>query len=375
MGALHPGLLGHLADVALVLFELIVEIGLLELLARLTQRLIEGDQPVERLDLDRRRGAERALDLLLADLVAGPEDQHPLDQVLQFTHIARPAVVAQEVLGADAEAPVGQLFVGGEIVEIEIEQVGHVLGVFVERRDVQRHHVEVVEQILAETSGAHLFLQIALGDGDDAHVDAHRLAAPDAQERPAVERPEQLGLRLPFHVGHLVEQQGAAGGLLQAAVVGVLALLDAEQLARGVAAGERGDAQIDEGTLLARALRVEIAREGLASAAGLAGDQHPGVVLGDALDLLAQSLHDRAASDRLMDLGCAAFEPDVLLLELVGLERALQGQQQLGHGQRLFEEIVGAEPCGLDRRLDRAVSRHHDHRAGQLVVLGPLLEQ
>jgi hypothetical protein len=47
---------------------------------------------------------------------------------------------------------------------------------------------------------------------------------------------------------------------------------------------------------------MQIAREGLASAAGLAGDQHPGVVLGDALDLFAQSLHDRAASDRLMHL-------------------------------------------------------------------------
>jgi hypothetical protein len=59
-------------------------------------------------------------------------------------------------------------------------------------------------------------LQVALGDGDDPHVDTDRLAAADAHEGAGVERAEQLALGVEVHVGDLVEQQGAAGGLLQA---------------------------------------------------------------------------------------------------------------------------------------------------------------
>jgi hypothetical protein len=117
------------------------------------------------------------------------------------------------------------------------------------------------------------------------------------------------------------------------------------------------------------------AGEGLATAAGLAGDQHPGVVLGDALDLLAQPLHGRRAAGGFVHQRRAPTQADVLALELVRLQRALDGQQQLGHGQRLFQEVVGAEAGRLDRGLDVAVAGHHDHRAGQALVLVPLLEQ
>ena len=54
-------------------------------------------------------------------------------------------------------------------------------------------------------------------------------------------------------------------------------------------------------------------------------------------------------------------------LEVVGEQEVrimLDGEDQLGQRQGLFEKIVGAEAGRLDRGFDRAVTRHHDHRAG-----------
>ena len=71
-----------------------------------------------------------------------------------------------------------------------------------------------------------------------------------------------------------------------------------------------------------------------------------------------------------------ALEAGVLAAQLVGFERAFERQQQLGHRQRLLDEVQAPRARGLDRGLDRAVAGHHDHRAGQAVALGsPFLEQ
>jgi hypothetical protein len=44
-------------------------------------------------------------------------------------------------------------------------------------------------------------------------------------------------------------------------------------------------------------------------------------------------------------------------------------------GDRLFQEIQGADAGRLDRGIDRRVARHHDHRHGQQAVALPFLEQ
>ena len=126
---------------------------------------------------------------------------------------------------------------------------------------------------------------------------------------------------------------------------------------------------------LARAVSVQIARDGLTPAAGFAGDQHPAVVLRDPFDLLAQAHHRLAVAHRIHLLFTAAAQADVLLGQAVGLQGALHGQQQLGQGQRLLQKIVGTQTGRLHCGLDRAVTRHHDHRAGQVAGGRPLLEQ
>ena len=83
---------------------------------------------------------------------------------------------------------------------------------------------------------------------------------------------------------------------------------------------------------------------------------------GDALDVLAQLLHLRAlAGERGGRFGLAA-QAQVFTTQLVSFEGALDGDEQLAHGQRFFDEVIGPEARGLDGGLDRAVSRDHDHR-------------
>src|SRR3546814_12687812 len=72
--------------------------------------------------------------------------------------------------------------------------------------------------------------------GDDAHVGADRRAAANGGVLALLQHPQQAGLRLQRHVADLVEDQRAAGGLLEAAGgahggAGDGALLVAEQLA------------------------------------------------------------------------------------------------------------------------------------------------
>ena len=56
-----------------------------------------------------------------------------------------------------------------------------------------------------------------MGGGDDAHIGADRLAAADGGELAFLQHAQQAGLRFRRHVADFVEEQRAAGGLLEAA--------------------------------------------------------------------------------------------------------------------------------------------------------------
>ena len=64
-----------------------------------------------------------------------------------------------------------------------------------------------------------------------------------------------------------------------------------------------------------------------------------------------------------------------LAAALAGIERALDGAQQLRERQRLLDEVERAEPRRLDRGLDGAVAGHHDDRAAVGGGGGPLAQQ
>ena len=76
------------------------------------------------------------------------------------------------------------------------DQFGNVLAPLAQRRQVDRHHVEPVVQVLAEAAVARFGQQVAIAGGDDAGVDADGLRVADALELAFLQHAEQLHLQL-----------------------------------------------------------------------------------------------------------------------------------------------------------------------------------
>ena len=144
-----PDPLGELPDLAVAQQQLLLQIGALELLARLAQRQRQQILLHQRL-IERRLHGELALDLLQADLLAGPEHEHPLHQILQLVQVVRPRVVAQPILCRDAESAQRQVLIVDQPLDVITQEIRHVLGVIAQRRHPQDEHVQVRDQIAPE---------------------------------------------------------------------------------------------------------------------------------------------------------------------------------------------------------------------------------
>ena len=83
------------------------------------------------------------------------------------------------------------------------------------RRDRHLDDVEAVIEILAEAAGLDLLDQPLVGRGDDADVDLARVARADRLDLARLQHAQQLDLRLERHLADLVEEQGAAIGILR----------------------------------------------------------------------------------------------------------------------------------------------------------------
>src|SRR5262249_28813232 len=163
-------------------------------------------------------------------------------------------------------------------------------------------------------------------------------------------------------VGHLVEEQRAAVGQLEAALLaaggaGEGAALVTEQLRLEQRLGQRGAVDRDErlgGT--ARAL-VDRAGEELLARATLALDQHRRRRRRHLLDEHHRATEGRAATDDgalPQQIVEALLQQLVLLDQLAALERLVDELEQLLAPERLGEEVVGAILHCLDGLLDGA---------------------
>ena len=138
--------------------------------------------------------------------------QHrPLHRVAQLAHVARPSVILQarhRRLGQPRAAP-------GKFRQEQVRQRQNVLAPLAQRPDIQLHHVQPVKQILAETPGLHLLLQVPVARGEDADVRAHLAVGADALERSILRHAQHLGLKRRRHLGDFIEKNRSAVGLLE----------------------------------------------------------------------------------------------------------------------------------------------------------------
>ena len=197
-------------------------------------------------------------------------------------------------------------------------------------------------------------LHVLVGGGDHPHVHPHGLGAADPLELALLQHAQQLHLRAQVDVADLVEEQRAAFGQLEAALLarvraGERALLVAEELRFDQRVGQRRAAHLHERLLGAQRVVVDGVRDQLLAGARLAADEHRRVRLRDLRDLLVHQPRRTAGAD---DVG-----------EVVALAQLLP---QVGV---LVEQ---PPPLLLDQPLD--VERLRDHRADDAEELHAAVE-
>src|SRR5258706_13027408 len=125
---------------------------------------------------------------------------------------------------------------------------------------------EPVVEVPAKAAVGRGALELAVGRGDDSHVDFARAHRADALELAVLKHAQQLGLHLRRELTDLVEKERSAIRELEAPGLrrrraGERALLVPEQLALDERRGKRGAVHLDHRALGTLAARVNRARQ------------------------------------------------------------------------------------------------------------------
>jgi hypothetical protein len=192
-------------------------------------------------------------DLFDGRVGAGPSIEAPLDDVLELSHIAGPAMRREPVErrgGKSAEHSAAQ-FSCHAAREMLGEQ-GDVLGALAQWRDRNDVEGQPVEEIAAKAAALGERGQIDIGRGDDAHVYVVHLVPADALEAAIFDDAQDFFLHGERGGGDLVEEQSAAVGDLEARQAaprgaGEGADLMPEELAVEQPFGEGGAVEFDKG--------------------------------------------------------------------------------------------------------------------------------
>ncbi len=187
---------------------------------------------------------------------------------------------------------------------------------------------------------------------------------------PLLQHAQQLHLQVDRHLGDLVEEQGAAGGLANQALARahgarVRALGMAEELGLQQVVRNRAAVDRHERALGAAAAVVDRLRDELLAGAALAGDEHVGIGVGDAVDHVVHAADAVALADQLAAAEHAleaALEHGVLLAHAQLVHGPLDREQEVVVVEGLDDVVGGAGAQRLDCALDRGEAGHQDDR-------------
>ncbi len=234
-------------------------------------------------------------------------DDRPLDHVLQLADVAGP-VVALELVHHSF----------GDLSDDSSEtfaQAGHECGR--EQRDVflalakggegDGKHVDAVPEILPEASRPDLVLEVAVGRGDEAHVDRDRLRPSQPLELLVLQDAQELSLELEGKLPDFVQEERAAVGQLEAArLPGEGAregpALVAEELAFDEVGRQGGAIDLDERPLPASAGTVNRPGDQLLARAGFSEDEGGRIGGGNLIHLVEHVFQCIAAADDLLKI-------------------------------------------------------------------------
>ena len=292
--------------------------------------------------------------VLALDLLALAAHRGELQGVDQLADVSGPAVGHKQVHGLVGDRCYRLVGVLADVLEQLLDQKRDVLAALAQGRQVYGHHRQPVEEVLAELVLLDHLAQVAVGGADHPHVHRDGLFAADQLEGLLLQHPQQLDLEGRAELAHLVEEQRAAVGQLETALLvadgpGERSAHVPEKL--GFQDGLRQGPAVDrhEGPGLAPALVVDGPRHQLLAGPALAGDHHRVVGGGHLADGLEDVLHGRRHAHHPVKA--------VLLLHL---------EAQLG--------VLGDVPQGGDDALGLALldldGRRGHAQAPVLAVLG-----
>ena len=285
-----------------------------------------------------------------------------MDKVAQLADVAGPGIVAQPVLGRDSEAAQRQPLLVDQPVDVVAQEFRHVLRVLAQGRHTERDHAQLGKEIPPERLGA-AGIEAGLGGSHQAHAQWPVCRSADRPVATGLQVRGEYALHPRAQVLETVDEQRAAvGAMVGARLDGTVALDAAQPFGGGLfvqSAGVDGD-ELAAGT---RPDAVRVTGKGCAPGTGLADQQQGRLARCDLHELVAQVLHHAALADRHQE---RRHQRARRLARLASRgQRVVDDFQQLGQRQRLFDEVERAEPGSLHGRLDRAVTRHHDHRTRQ----------
>ena len=299
------------------------------------------------------------------------QDGEALDDVLQLADGARPRLPREQDhrlhghrLPADPEAFYGEL-------EEVIDEQRNVLPPVAQRRKEERHDVEPPVQLLAEGTGPHHRFEVTVGRSEDAEVDRDRRGPAEPHELALLERTLELRLHGQRQITDLVHEEGARVGLLQQSAplgdrAGERTGLVAEELALEQRLRDGRALDRHERTARTRGCGVQRACDQLLACSRLSADQDRGVRLTQALDGVEHGSHRRTLADQATERGARVHEAAqlaVLAQRGAVRERTLDTEQQLVDLERLGDVVERTAAHRVDRRADRRVAGHQDHRS------------
>jgi hypothetical protein len=291
-------------------------------------------------------------EVLHLDVCSTGEGGTTFHRVLEFTDVARPAVVQEavgdigrEVLDAPLHAEVGrreQESGEGENVHESVAQGWH----------VKFDNLETVVEVLSERSVEDILSEVSVGGGDDSYIHASGAVLANPSDLALLEDPEELDLHAVRDFPDFVQEEGSlVGGFEESRSVGGSAGEGPPDMAEAFAfeecLGDGAAVDGDEGAGGAGGFVVNEACDAFLAGAALAGNQDRSVDPGDTLCEVDELPHGVAADDE----SGGIFAPDLHgvqhpqvplesgLCSLEGISDALQGYVEGLSEAAFFEEL------------------------------------
>ena len=151
------------------------------------------------------------------DEVSRCRDARAGDDILQFAHIARPAVSQQYGLRPPRQ-PENILSISGVVfLQEKLHQQRYIFQPLGQRGNADLYGAQPVKQIFAKASRQHLRAQIPVCSGDQPNVDVPYFGRPDSLNLAVLNHAQQLRLHRHGSFSHFVQEHGSAVGILEQA--------------------------------------------------------------------------------------------------------------------------------------------------------------